>query len=559
MKIIVIILLVIMITKSFFHVKATMLKENQDNVIKIILQNVEATLDFSVLLDNILSMQNNIIIFQGMKPKFIQDLKANNEYKNIYNIYQVGQIAILNHKETIICEKTVAYQTLQKYDPNQQQDNKIETLLSTSCQPLDVVNINRVHKKINIFTFNSQPYNITKAYCKLFRGLLNKENIIVAGNVRNNIQLQNECFRDKLHLFDAWELMKDSEGNTFDIENNDVAKYVDDQNSDYNYNKRRDRIYIKNWNYNIFYIEIFSGKRRRKFIKNVKYYQSADYGLLISIGGLRKNIKTQNLKSFCQVQKEITNAQKELLWLEEFIINNTTFFYDNDDDNKFKKQLPALKSSFNLIKQFKSLSFNLIKHMQKYIQYFSTKNKKEDITREMLHNRKIISRNPSLQLHDPTSLEAIFDNNNNNNQNNDVKTSNRDVHDKINTNRNNDNDENNDGSMKKLKMKDPTNLNALFNDDDNQDIPTDSSKNDVKKDKQSQRSTINVGSTNTIVDKSDNDDPLMDKTLKTLQKLRHKILLKRNKKKLFDNQYNPLKVNWNKKRDDEALKALIRV
>ena len=105
-------------------------------------------------------------------------------------------------------------------------------------------------------------------------------------------------------------------------------------------------------------------------------------------------------------------------------------------------------------------------------------------------------------------------------------------------------------------MKDPTNLNALFNDDDNQDI---SSKNDVKKDKQSQRSTINVGSTNTIVDKSDNDDPLMDKTLKTLQKLRHKILLKRNKKKLFDNQYNPLKVNWNKKRDDEALKALIRV
>ena len=118
--------------------------------------------------------------------------KANKEYKNIYNIYQVGQIAILNHKETIICEKTVAYQTLQKYDPNQQQDNKIETLLSTSCQPLDVVNINRVHKKINIFTFNSQPYNITKAYCKLFRGLLNKENIIVAGNVRNNIQLQNE-------------------------------------------------------------------------------------------------------------------------------------------------------------------------------------------------------------------------------------------------------------------------------------------------------------------------------------------------------------------------------
>ena len=197
--------------------------------------------------------------------------------------------------------------------------------------------------------------------------------------------------------------------------------------------------------------------------------------------------------------------------------------------------------------------------MQKYIQYFSTKNKKEDITREMLHNRKIKSRNPSLQLHDPTSLEAIFDNNNNNNQNNDVKTSNRDVHDKINTNRNNDNDENN-GRMKKLKIKDPTNLNALFNDDDNQDIPTDSSKNDVKKDKkQSQRSTINVDSTNSIVDKSDNDDPLMDKTLKTLQKLRHKILLKRNKKKLFDNQYNPLKVNWNKKRDDEALKALIRV
>ena len=195
--------------------------------------------------------------------------------------------------------------------------------------------------------------------------------------------------------------------------------------------------------------------------------------------------------------------------------------------------------------------------MQKYIQDFSAKNKKED--REMLHNRKIKSKNPSLQLHDPTSLEAIFDNNNNNNnQNNDVKTSNRDVHDKINTNRNNDNDENN-GSMKKLKIKDPTNLNALFNDDDNQDIPTDSSKNDVKKDKQSQRSTINVGSTNTIVDKSDNDDPLMDKTLKTLQKLRHKILLKRNKKKLFDNQYNPLKVNWNKKRDDEALKALIRV
>ena len=192
--------------------------------------------------------------------------------------------------------------------------------------------------------------------------------------------------------------------------------------------------------------------------------------------------------------------------------------------------------------------------MQKYIQDFSAKNKKEDT--EMLHNRKIKSKNPSLQLHDPTSLEAIFDNNNNNNnQNNDVKTSNRDVHDKINTNRNNDNDENN-GSMKKLKIKDPTNLNALFNDDDNQDI---SSKNDVKKDKQSQRSTINVDSTNSIVDKSDNDDPLMDKTLKTLQKLRHKILLKRNKKKLYDNQYNPLKVNWNKKRDDEALKALIRV
>ena len=71
----------------------------------------------------------------------------------------------------------------------------------------------------------------------------------------------------KRQIFKSPTLSKDSEGNTFDIENNDVAKYVDDQNSDYNYNKRRDRIYIKNWNYNIFYIEIFSGKRRRKFIK----------------------------------------------------------------------------------------------------------------------------------------------------------------------------------------------------------------------------------------------------------------------------------------------------
>ena len=63
-----------------------------------------------------------------MKKQFVEDLQLHKQYKNEYNINQLGTIAILNQKDTTQCKNTVAYQTLGKnhYNVNRISSSKFK-------------------------------------------------------------------------------------------------------------------------------------------------------------------------------------------------------------------------------------------------------------------------------------------------------------------------------------------------------------------------------------------------------------------------------------------------
>lgn len=511
--------------------------------IKIFLQNVESTLDNYMLVSNVLEANSDIIVFNEMKEDFIRYVHSSSFLKRKYNFNIVGAIAILTHKDRIQCSGTVAYQTLQKDNDDARSISRttsvttnrpIETVLLTSCGPSSGVKnvITAAMKKnwLNIVTFNAQPYKISRSYCKLFYSAIKtKENIILAGNVRQNLQLHEDCFRRKLVVFDAWEVFNDmltnghDQGNTFDVEHNNLAKYIDTINTNYTYNKRRDKIYVKNLNYRIHIVKLFRGNQNRSFYKNTRYYQSADYGVILSLRRVQES--HHDTLSFCYIRKRLQESRKELSWLDKFMIMNTSFFYENDDNNELKKKFPALKLAFDLIKQFKSISKELFKHFLAYVKFVKGDESRvsESYTQdvESMDENSVAPPTPQ-RLKDPPNLKAIF----------------------------NDNDEQADPNVaaRKLVMKDPDNLDAFFDD-----------KNSMDKVVQEHKDRKPIDDKHEM--ESDDDDPKI-LGLKKLQRLRTKILKRKRDKYLSDNRYNPMKgVAKQLKREKEAevFRALTRL
>ena len=320
-------------------------------------------------------------------------------------------------------------------------------------------------------------------------------------------------------MWDAWTVFEDGGGFTFDVSRNALANYVKRINSKRHYNKRGDRIYLKNMKYHVDNVALSRGNENRKRYKGIKYYMSADYGLRLSLSPMGK--PTTHAQRICSVYKDSQYAKKDLQALTLLLKRREQYLAK---EVSIKGKVLIAKNAFDVFQKFALVTAKLIQYTAEYMTLEQGTNRISATSK--LHQHKSNTRTP-FRLQDPPSLKLVFGQRNKYDKHQTIK---KQKH-----------------SIKFNALSDPSDVNALFDDED-----------DV-----AQKSpTLSVG---THEDKAELKSASASSkrwslALKKIRDIRKNILKKNRKRMLEQNRYNPLKTNSLLRRgDNKALAALLRL
>ena len=495
--------------------------------VDIALQNVEAILDNQEMINNVISSGNDVVVLQGMTSGFRSDLKLNPKIASKYSFTDVGSTGFLYDKNRIDCGHSVAYQTLNtftnikaKESPVQAKQalSTLEAMLVIECKSLH--SATDMEEVLNIVAFTIENVKkLSSEYCNLLQDVTNdKYNLVIMGNIRQNKQLET-CLKRRLQMWDAWKVFKDGGGFTFDVSRNALANYVKRINSKRHYNKRRDRIYLKNMKYQVDNVALNRGNENRKRYKGIKYYMSADYGLRLSLSPMGK--PSTHAQRLCSVYKDSQYAKKDLEALTLLLQRKEQYL---DEGVSIKGKGPIAKNAFDVFQKFALITAKLIQYIEEYMTFDSSR-----ITASnKLHRHKSNTRVP-FHLQDPQSLKLVFG------QRSKYKN-----HKMIKKQKH---------LMKLNALRDPSDVNALFGDDDDDDVA-----------QKSPTLSFSIHEEKPELKRASASSKQWSLALKKIREIRKNILKKNRKRMLEQNRYNPLKTNNLLRRGyNKALAALLRI